>query len=44
LVCVGPEPPEVGDHMNGGTVYTEDGDLSDGTLVEEELGLMGGGD
>jgi hypothetical protein len=44
LACVG---PEVGDSMDGGTVYTEYGELRDGTLVEvleEELSLMGGGD
>ena len=32
LVCVG---PEVGDCMDDGTVYLEDGDLRDGTLVED---------
>jgi hypothetical protein len=39
LACV---EPEVGDCMDGGTVYVEDGDLRDGTLVEEELGLTVG--
>lgn len=30
--------------MDCGRVYGEDGDLRDGTLVEEEFGRMSGGD
>ena len=41
MACV---RPEVGDFMDGSMVYAENGRFRGGTLVEEELGLMGGGD
>jgi hypothetical protein len=38
---IGLRGSEVDDCLGCGTVYVEDGDLRDGKLVEEELGLPG---